>query len=454
MDKEVIIIGGGISGLFVAKELKKRKVDFFLLEGSYKLGGRHLTITDEDEVLYEGGAWRVHSTHKRMLDLLKSYNLKTTFFEKSKELEKNEIGGISKFDENVLKTNGGVLDSLEKELQTGYQGIDLSVTKTLPYGVKKGEFFTIDEGQEKVTQLMGEEIGKKLIKLNHKVVDISKKKTGYSLKILVRKDNKIKEKVLTCKTLFIATPKHSFDNWNITKNFLLPNYHSVESQPLTHIYAKKKVDLNWKKDRIRPNSALQQTIKPTHSKDWFQISYSGGRVALFWNRILLKFGKEYVRKFLEKISKLKLEEIKIYHWTNAYHYWIPVPEFKLNKAVEFGVEPNKLKIPNLYIVGECFSSFQGWSEGALETSEMALCSFFEKKSFTTLYRKIPDKLNEWVLYQNFIIDVKKWKKVHPGSKKAIESHLKEDISFLFHFINHSSLSYAVLNSLKVGLLQN
>ena len=58
-----------------------------------------------------------------------------------------------------------------------------------------------------------------------------------------------------------------------------------------------------------------------------------------------------------------------------------------------------------------------------------------------------------MVLDNFILDVSKWKHVHPGSEKAITKHLSEDISKLFRYIKHTELSWAVFNSLKIGYIE-
>ena len=69
----------------------------------------------------------------------------------------------------------------------------------------------------------------------------------------------------------------------------------------------------------------------------------------------------------------------------------------------------------------------------------------------------PIKLNkndEYMIIDNRYIDVKKWKKVHPGSYLAIQNHLFEDISLLFRQVKHSKYSWAILNSLQKYWVKN
>ena len=70
------IVGGGIAGLYVARELAKRhthaKISVF--EKYRVLGGRILTFHDRN-LQWEEGAGRIHSSHILTRDLLREYNL-------------------------------------------------------------------------------------------------------------------------------------------------------------------------------------------------------------------------------------------------------------------------------------------------------------------------------------------------------------------------------------------
>ena len=119
MNYNTIIIGGGMAGIYIASQMKEE--DFCLLECYTKVGGRHWTVRKDDKVLYEAGAWRVHSSHHRMLKLIKKYNLETTFLENSKKPHHYKESGLSKFDENLLNSDGDVIKAYMKELKSGYQ---------------------------------------------------------------------------------------------------------------------------------------------------------------------------------------------------------------------------------------------------------------------------------------------------------------------------------------------
>jgi len=71
---DYIIVGGGISGLFMAYKLSQTDNDVLLLESSNRLGGRLLTKV-ENGVQFELGGARISSKHTKVLSLLKEFEL-------------------------------------------------------------------------------------------------------------------------------------------------------------------------------------------------------------------------------------------------------------------------------------------------------------------------------------------------------------------------------------------
>lgn len=452
---ECIVIGGGIAGSFLSHHLNKKGNDFLLLEASNRIGGRHLTIQDK----YEAGAWRVHSSHKRMIKLCKELGLTLEFFEKQQPKDENLTGikGLSKLDEIILKNNGDVLKSFKEELTTGYQGTYDASATSHPYRVntKEGQYYIIKEGQEEIICRLVKDIDQNKIKLNHRVQDIVREKNNYLLTVLYKNNKgKIEEKKIKCRYLFSCVAQFDAWSWTIVQKHLYPLLNSVKPLPLMHIYAKGNPPKNIKNLRKIPNSALQQIIPATLNDDWYQISYSAGRVAMFWYNYKLKYGERKMKELLEEYSGLKIDKIDSYFWSHAYHMWLTSPYFDLDKAVKNSIMPNPIVLPNFWWAGECFSSYQGWSEGALETAEMVLSDFYNNKvGYSPIYKTIPKNITEWMLFDNRILDVKRWKNVHPGSKEAIVNHLGEDISKLFRYIKHSELSWTALYSIQIGYLK-
>jgi hypothetical protein len=449
-----IIIGGGVAGAYMANCMHQKGVDFLLFEVSYKLGGRHQTIKEGCQTLYEAGAWRVHSSHQRIIKLCKELDLHLDYFEKSvkKPFPLKGTAGLSKLDQIIIEKEGNIKEALETELKIGYQGSLEADSTSHPYSekVEGGEYYVISEGQEALIDRLIQGINPDKIRCHHRVIDFQRVNGGFQVKVAYDKGDGSDIKISIFNTKYLFSCIGQFDAWSWTpiQQILYPLMNAVQPQALHHIYAKSPGSVSGK--RRMKNSVLEQVIPSTFQNEWFQISYSSGRAAAFWNRYKMKYGLNKMKKLLEKFSGLELSEIKSYHWTYAYHMWQPVPQFNIKKAVAYSIEPQPIKLPGFYWSGECFSSYQGWSEGALETCEMVLDCWQNKTHIVPMYKNIPNKYNEIMLFDERILDVKRWKEVHPGSKELIVKHMGEDISKRFRFIKHSHVSWAALYSLQVG----
>jgi hypothetical protein len=97
----VIIIGGGITGMYAAYQLRKRKIPYRIFEASSRLGGQ--IISDQD---YEYGAFEFLNSDTNLLALAKDLNLK---------IEKNDTqgwifkNGTNDFLNQMVERIGGVL---------------------------------------------------------------------------------------------------------------------------------------------------------------------------------------------------------------------------------------------------------------------------------------------------------------------------------------------------------
>lgn len=74
-DQDVVIVGGGISGLLCAHYLQQRNVSFVILEGSSRLGGRILSIRGPDDLHTELGPWYIRNQQKNLIALFNSLQI-------------------------------------------------------------------------------------------------------------------------------------------------------------------------------------------------------------------------------------------------------------------------------------------------------------------------------------------------------------------------------------------
>lgn len=97
----VIIIGGGITGMYAAYQLRKRKIPYRIFEASSRLGGQ--ILSDQD---YEYGAFEFLNSDTNLLALAKDLNLKIEKNDSKSWIFKN---GTNDLLSQMVERIGGVL---------------------------------------------------------------------------------------------------------------------------------------------------------------------------------------------------------------------------------------------------------------------------------------------------------------------------------------------------------
>ena len=473
-DYDCVIIGGGISGLYILNNLKKYNFkNVLLLERSPFTGGKIKTLYNEqNEVILEKGPWRFHNSHKRVLNLLK--NLKLEFKQNTSSQQEAVKYNFDickkksvKLKKKIIKKSGlsykdsitAISGKCKANYLESFSKLPLIMDSTSkPYDVNlnyKGDYYIVKKGLQSITENLYE-LNKNNIITNCLVKDI-KNTSGriYRIYYQKREKNNYTNHEINAKYIFLCLPPDYTKSWDIIDKNLQPLIHSVDTLELHHIYGKYKNINNIYNNKfyINTNSELSQIISGDFNNDWFQISYSSGENAKYWNRIKLEnpnYFKKILQKSIDNINlKINIEEIKSFYWDKAIHYWKPIYKLNVKKEMLKSIYPHPVNLPNLFWCGEAFSSIQGWIEGALETSDIALNKFNNLLSNVKIFKHIYLKPNqEYMIIDNRYIDIKEWKKIHPGSYSAIQNHLFEDISHLFRQINHSEYSWSIINSLQ------
>jgi len=71
-----IIIGSGLSGLYIGYNLQKNNSDFLIFEKKLRIGGRIITInTNIEDIKYDVGAVRIPDDHYRIKKLINELKL-------------------------------------------------------------------------------------------------------------------------------------------------------------------------------------------------------------------------------------------------------------------------------------------------------------------------------------------------------------------------------------------
>jgi len=466
---DILIIGGGISGLYFLYKFKDFHRKIGLLEKANHLGGKLRTVYNNDQmILYETGPWRVSPDHHRMITLCQELGIRLHKIEKniniyiheSTETESIEIidnkkdPGLSVYDNFVYNENKNYADFIDSK--TGYNEI-LDMNSTInAYDAKnkKEVYYVPEQGFSGIIKKLSEKIKDDYdLFLNTFVQDISYNGDYYTISTIIRKgSNRFAPKIFKSRKMIIACPLSSFKQWRIVKHFdvLLS---SVSTYPLNHIYALCKEKPMYKGNTsffIITENPLSQIISSNYDNHWIQISYSGGKMADFWNRLYkshkMNWKKKIIHEFQKIIKNCQVLQLKMYYWSDAIHMWNPCVGFHLDRMYKLSLYPDPVSLKDFFIIGETFSKNQGWCEGALETVE-DLYKIFCGNYFVNLLdvSNIP-----YVIYKNRVLNVKNWIPVHPGGQQPIENHLYEDISFLWETIHSTDHAKNHIICLQIG----
>ena len=436
----IAVVGGGVAGLYVARELNMHtREKVVVLESKPSVGGRVSTERNADtgEVLYERGPWHIAANHSRVLALCAELGIE--LIESTPPLKHRPapkpMPGLSIWDRNMLESmDPGSAD--QKDRASGYPGQTMAASGSSPYVTDAKGFFVPPEGLDLITRALEEEFvgGGGQVRLKTMVDDVLKTAGGYRLRLLERTGhNSFKRFTISASKVIVCVPPHAWRGWTVTARCTTV-IDAVRSMSLYHIYARGGAAP--KKHTLERTG---QRIPSQYGNQWHQVMYSSGRLADFWYRMRLSDPAKFA-----KLLGHSLRNISAHHWQHALHLWRPVFGFDLERAVSLSVEPNPAELPGLYLANESHSSHQGWIEGALEMAQRATARIVHGAR-APRSQKLP---KEHLVVDGWVIDVGAWKKVHPGSLAAIKGHLGEDATALFNHIGHSEVARATVHSLK------
>ena len=83
---DIVIIGGGVSGLFLAYKLLPTDLKVILFEGNKQLGGRIKTV-EKNGSYFEAGAARIHSSHGKFISLIHDLDLRDDLLQLPKDID-------------------------------------------------------------------------------------------------------------------------------------------------------------------------------------------------------------------------------------------------------------------------------------------------------------------------------------------------------------------------------
>jgi len=417
---DIIIIGGGISGLYSAYKLlqKNKDLKILILEKNDYLGGRIKTfkkIINNKKFIFEEGAGRFNDNHELLLQLIYELGLKTNiikipsiteFHPSSGYKKENEkkfikespflyIDKVIKYSKNdtkefkqkytfieyakkILKEDEikFLLDSFGyyKELVSfnAYDSINLfkiGINQYLEfYGLNCGLYSIIKNIKNKIKNYNNNT----KILLNHDVSNVEYNNENKLFNIYVKNNISQKNKLYKCKKCILAIPKPNLLKFNIL-NSIKKELNSILCVPLCRIYAIfKKKDIWFKTINKTTTNNNSRYIIPLDKKNGsIMISYTDGIYANYWYKLNHELLLKNLKKNIFKTYNIKINDplfLKKFYWNCGVGMW------KKNKdsiIISKKIMQPFPKIP-LYICGENYSETQGWIEGALQSSNNVL----------------------------------------------------------------------------------
>jgi monoamine oxidase len=414
---DCIVVGAGISGLWMAREILKEHPEWSVaLAERYKgLGGRTYSYSPPGfpGVSWEMGAGRVRSDHRMVLDLLREYSLTWApiggdiafvskngaapqenlfesvmvpmYFEPLRRLSPETL---AKHTIEELLTNV-VGSSKTKELlaQFPYRAevttlrADLALKQFLGGGEMSGHsgYGVVAEGFSELIRRMREDIEKRgcVILNRHRLVDIQKgpaKATDLKFEFGPGKGHITLRAKRAC---VLALHKDAVAEIRALKNIDALRF--LKTQPLLRCYAIFKN--TWFEDlpRIVTPERPRYILPIDKKRGVIMISYTDSDDTREYVRTLNKSGEAALEKLiLEDVRKLFPERdiekplfFRPHAWETGATYWLPGDYSPEEESVS-AVHPLPEKFPGLWLCGESWSMRQAWVEGALEHAKVCL----------------------------------------------------------------------------------
>ena len=362
------------------------------------------------------------------------------------------------------------------------------------------KFFTLNGGLEQIIEHLIIAIKKtrsyklkniKLLNLSN-VENITNKNTNNKntnnnlFKIEVNNYRTAKIYNIYSKYAVCAVPKKTLEKLELFKPILrdLNSINSINLLRIYEIYNKTNGETWFKNvEKTITNSQVQFVIPINPNNGLIMSSYSDCANANYWNLLLAKKGLEFVKAKLNiklnqifsiyNISIPQSKYIKMYFWDAGVACW--------KKNVDSDYISSKLLNPysNVFIIGENYSKYQAWCEGALMTSENCITKLvtllmtnntatrkkggkkmkqIKIKQYNNLtpeeVKKHNKKEDAWTIIENKVYNITSWIPKHPGGEIIMQA-LGKDATQLFIANNHPSyVKKTILPKYYIGTLKN
>ena len=465
---DIIIVGCGISCLYFLYLCRSRNLRVCILEKSSRIGGRINSVSIEQDALpIETGALRFNKNHTLLLQLLRHYNIAyAPFITKTNvNLNKELDCKFRKFLVECKKkrynyqtfANASTNYFTESEYSHlkkwhGYnEEWDESNCSNLArqiaiddvdqyYHVPAGLTTLVDALYADLVTCPNYEFF-----MNEKVVKIAENNNIYTNSGNHYTADHI---ILACPNIEAIAGLDAFT----------PLLKSVGRQKLNRIYAKFR-DGSWFQKSIIHSSTTIRQIIPI-SANIIMISYTTGNDAKFWidseiNGTLWADLEKQLRAIFPNAVLERPVWIKQNYWTAGTHYYRPNFIPKQIQSISFKPTPN-----NIHIIGERFSLYQGWIDGALQNARTFYMKYYRNDFHTepeptykmSEIRRHNTMTDAWIVLYGNVYNVTEWVKIHPGGE-VIKYGLGKDATDIFKGVGHQDDALEYINKYYIGVVR-
>jgi len=386
MSCDILIIGGGIAGLYCARELLKHNPNKTVLicEKYAELGGRASTY-NADGISWERGAGRIAASHTMLHKLLKEYGLRTLPIGSELRYKEN---GSAPFEENHFEPAIDVLlgplrilpenilsSHTLKELMIKIYGLAMTQEwmNRFPYDAEVTvmradmalrEFFDemnshkgfsiVEKGFDALIYAMERDI-KRLgghFRVEHEAIHVMKGHATFTTP-----EGQIK---LSAKKIILAMPVAPLKTLLKWKGL---SY--VKNAPLLRVYAQFSKTWFSGLGRVVTPLPIRYFLPMSEENGTAMISYTDNDFARHYMRMEKEERKGAIMRDLRALFPERVIDepilFRTYAWEDGVTYWLP-GDYSPSQISDEAMNP----MPGIYICGESFSLRQGWVEGALE----------------------------------------------------------------------------------------
>jgi monoamine oxidase len=424
MSYDLIIVGGGISGLRVGIESlkKQRGLKCCILEKYGYIGGRVVTfrknIPKVGEVQWENGAGRISISHTKVLRLLKQYSLtfipiddETDYINEPSRFNTDPVITANKFTDLINVYFEPIqklpIDTLKK--YTLKELLDMTIGHTrakefyeqFPYyaeihtlradialeSFKKEmrsneDFGVIAEGFSSLTDSMKAEfIGRGgTIIMDTDVYKVTNN-PDKSITLNYNIRNTDKNGSYTAKIVVLALHHNALTKIDGVSN--MPVLKHLKMMPLLRMYAvfPTKGGVSWFSglNKIVTNSPIRYIIPIDSKRGIVMISYTDGNDAKWWFKQDLDQDDDNIKDLVMTVIRQLFPDrtipdpifFKQHPWISGCTYWLPGSYNVIEESYK-SLHPMANDYPGLFIANESFAVKQCWMESALEQADHLL----------------------------------------------------------------------------------